>query len=223
MGLERQPQEGLPSIGCRRSADTLVATRKKSWRLDGHKRDRQRDWLGVSKTHSISSPRLVRPAVVADAVGLAPVKDSELEDRCAGVRGRVPCSGMPCARRLSCGGYSWPRSGVGQLLLTRDDPRQVRGPAGGRAGRRRRVGERSRAGTLSAWAREARLNETAEVVRRTRNGWLAGIEQQEAQTARSPPLRDHAEQWVFSLRRGGGGRLLLLLLAGIAWLVLQRR
>jgi len=60
--------------------------------------------------------------------------------------------------------------------------------------RRRRVGERSRAGTLSAWAREAPLNETAEVVRRTRNGWLAGMEQQEAQTARSLPLRDQAEQ-----------------------------
>jgi ATP-dependent Clp protease protease subunit len=49
------------------------------------------------------------------------------------------------------------------------------------------------------------------------------MEQQEAQTARSLPLRDHAEQWVFSLRRSdGGGRLLLLPLAGIAWLVVQR-
>ena len=27
----------------------VVATRKKSWRLDGLKVDRQRDWLGVSK------------------------------------------------------------------------------------------------------------------------------------------------------------------------------
>jgi integrase len=33
----------------------VVATRKKSWRLDGHKADRQRDWLGVSGGHSISS------------------------------------------------------------------------------------------------------------------------------------------------------------------------
>ena len=61
-----------------RSTETVVATRKKSWRLDGHKLDRQRDWLGVSKEQSISSARLVLPAVVADAVGLAPVKDSEL-------------------------------------------------------------------------------------------------------------------------------------------------
>jgi hypothetical protein len=30
--------------------------------------------------------------------------------------------------------------------------------------------------------------------------------EQEAQTARSLPLRDHAEQWVFSLRRSDGGR-----------------
>jgi hypothetical protein len=50
------------------------------------------------------------------------------------------------------------------------------------------------------------------------------MEQQEAQTARSLPLRDHAEQWVFSLRRSdGGGWLLLLFFAGIAWLVVQRR
>jgi hypothetical protein len=35
-------------IGSRRSAEMLVTTRKKSWRLDGHKLDRQRDWLGVS-------------------------------------------------------------------------------------------------------------------------------------------------------------------------------
>jgi len=73
-----------------------------------------------------------------------------------------------------------------------------------------------RAGTLSAWTREARLNETAEGIRRTRNGWLAGMEQREAQTERSLPLRDHAEQWVFSLRRSDGGGRLLLLLAGIA-------
>ena len=63
MGHERQPQEGLPPIGCLSSAETVVATRKKNWRLDGHKLDRQRDWLGVSKTHPISSPRLVLPVV----------------------------------------------------------------------------------------------------------------------------------------------------------------
>jgi hypothetical protein len=68
----------LPPIGYLRSAETVVATRKKSWRLDGHKLDRQRDWLGVSKTQSISSRRLLLPALVPDAVGLAPVKDSEL-------------------------------------------------------------------------------------------------------------------------------------------------
>jgi len=78
MWHERQPQEGLPPIGCLRSAETVVATRKKSWRLDGHKLDRQRDWLGVSRAQPIPSARLVLPAVVADAVGLAPVKDSEL-------------------------------------------------------------------------------------------------------------------------------------------------
>jgi hypothetical protein len=78
MGHERQPQEGLPLIGCLRSAETVVATRKKSWRLDGHKLDRQRDWLEVSEKHSISSAQLVLQWVVPDAVGLEPVKDSEL-------------------------------------------------------------------------------------------------------------------------------------------------
>jgi hypothetical protein len=53
MGRERQPQEGLPPAGDLRSAGEVVATRKKSWRLDGHKLDRQRDWLGVSKKQSI--------------------------------------------------------------------------------------------------------------------------------------------------------------------------
>ena len=43
----------------------LVATRKKSWRLDGHKLDRQRDWLGVSKTHSISTARGLRRAAAS--------------------------------------------------------------------------------------------------------------------------------------------------------------
>jgi hypothetical protein len=56
MSHERQLQEGVPPIGCLRSAETVVATRKKSWRLDGHKLDRQRDWLGVSKMQSIASP-----------------------------------------------------------------------------------------------------------------------------------------------------------------------
>jgi hypothetical protein len=50
-GHKRQPHVGVPPIGYGRSAGTLVATRKKSWRLDGHKADRQRDWLGVSKRH----------------------------------------------------------------------------------------------------------------------------------------------------------------------------
>ena len=62
MGTSAQLQEGLPPIGCLRSAETVVATRKKSWRLDGHKLDRQRDLLGVSETESISSARLVLPA-----------------------------------------------------------------------------------------------------------------------------------------------------------------
>src|SRR5439155_20622667 len=44
-------------IGSRRSAETLVTTRKKSWRLDGHKLDRQRDWLGVSGRESTSIAR----------------------------------------------------------------------------------------------------------------------------------------------------------------------
>jgi hypothetical protein len=57
----------------------LVATRKKSWRLDGHNLDRQRDWLDVSKKQSISSARGMRPnGGLVDAVGRAPVKDSEL-------------------------------------------------------------------------------------------------------------------------------------------------
>jgi hypothetical protein len=59
MGHERQPREGLPPIDHLNSAEAAVATRKKSWRLDDHKLDRQRDWLGVSKNHSISSARLV--------------------------------------------------------------------------------------------------------------------------------------------------------------------
>ena len=69
MGDERQSQEGLPPIGCIRSAETVVATRKKSWRLDGHKLDRQRDWLGVSKAQPISSARLVLPAGRRGRVG----------------------------------------------------------------------------------------------------------------------------------------------------------
>jgi hypothetical protein len=48
-GRERAARtEALSPIGCPSSAETVVATRKKSWRLDGHKLDRQRDWLDVS-------------------------------------------------------------------------------------------------------------------------------------------------------------------------------
>jgi hypothetical protein len=35
-----------------RSSLNVVATRKKSWRLDGLNVDRQRDWLDVSKQES---------------------------------------------------------------------------------------------------------------------------------------------------------------------------
>jgi len=99
MWHERQPQEGLPPIGCLRSAETVVATRKKSWRLDGHKLDRQRDWLGVSKTHPISSPRLVLPAVVADAVSIAEVlahgEAARRYEECTGNGARSSSAGGP--------------------------------------------------------------------------------------------------------------------------------
>jgi hypothetical protein len=73
MGHERQPLERLPSTGYLRSAETVVATRKKSWRLDGHKLDRQRDWLGVSKTQSSSTGRWMRAAALT--IGLRRVDD----------------------------------------------------------------------------------------------------------------------------------------------------
>src|SRR5436309_9258831 len=72
MALERQPQEGSPPIGCIRSAATLVATRKKSWRLD------DTSWT-VSATssmlpqHTLSDPLgWCFQRVALDAAGLGP-------------------------------------------------------------------------------------------------------------------------------------------------------
>ena len=42
----------------------VVATRKKSWRLDG-RMDRQRDWLGVSKHQVYLIPYAGRNAILA--------------------------------------------------------------------------------------------------------------------------------------------------------------
>jgi len=53
----------------------LVATRKKSWRLDGHKLDRQRDWLGVSEKKSSSTARGMRPSASQRRFCLASVED----------------------------------------------------------------------------------------------------------------------------------------------------
>jgi len=70
MGREAAVSEVVPPISCLRSAETLVATRKKSWRLDDQKLDRQRDWLDVSKSHSTSGARLPLGALLAPAPGL---------------------------------------------------------------------------------------------------------------------------------------------------------
>jgi hypothetical protein len=45
-------RRGLTLDGARRSAETWSQRGRRSWRLDGHKLDRQRDWLGVSNRHS---------------------------------------------------------------------------------------------------------------------------------------------------------------------------
>jgi hypothetical protein len=47
----------------------LVATRKKSWRLDGHKLDRQRDWLGVSNAAVYLKRSLIASGGLGEAVG----------------------------------------------------------------------------------------------------------------------------------------------------------
>jgi hypothetical protein len=68
MGTSDSLRKACPPIGFPRSAETVVATRKKGWRLDGHKLDRQRDWLDVPR-HTLSHLlRLVPPGVAVDAV-----------------------------------------------------------------------------------------------------------------------------------------------------------